>query len=175
MNLLLKAVQFAIAAHDSINQKRKYTGEPYWHHVLEVAEIVSRYTQDEKVIVAALGHDCLEDVAPKNPEYNYYSIVKNFGFRVGSLVQQLTDKYTKEAFPNQNRATRKKLEAVRLGTITNDAKLIKLADIISNTKSIVKHDPNFAKTYLKEKEELLPYLAGVNDELFAQAAANLTL
>ena len=51
-----------------------------------------------------------------------------------------------------------------------DAKTIKLADLISNSHSIVKDDPNFAKVYMKEKAALLEVLTEGNAELFRQAS-----
>ena len=48
---------------------------------------------------------------------------------------------------------------------------MKLADLISNTRSIVEHDPNFAKIYMAEKALLLKVLVRGNKELFAKASA----
>lgn len=167
MNLIDQARQFAHDAHDSIKQVRKYTNEPYWTHAYDVADLVERYYlaeqsigADTNIICAAFLHDVLEDVAPVNPDYNAFKIYKLFGPCVLDLVLQLTDQFTKEAFPGFNRATRKKLECAKWERCEPDAKTVKLADLISNTKSIVKHDPEFARTYLAEKWELLPKLLG---------------
>jgi hypothetical protein len=54
-----------------------------------------------------------------------------------------------------NRSTRKELEAIRIGHAPLLAKIIKLADLKSNTKRIADHDPNFARVYFKEKENIL--------------------
>jgi hypothetical protein len=43
----------------------------------------------------------------------------------------------------------------RLGKISASAKLIKLCDLIDNTRSITEHDPDFAVTYLREKADVL--------------------
>ena len=51
-----------------------------------------------------------------------------------------------------------------------DAQTVKLADLISNSKSIVKHDPNFARVYIKEKEALLQVLDKGNSRLHAIAS-----
>lgn len=42
--------------------------------------------------------------------------------------------------------------------VSPDAKLIKVADIISNTSDIAEADPDFARVYLNEKRLLLPVL-----------------
>ena len=47
---------------------------------------------------------------------------------------------------------------------------IKCADLISNTSSIVQHDPKFAALYLAEKRELLEVLREA-DPLLRQLAA----
>jgi hypothetical protein len=48
-------------------------------------------------------------------------------------------------------------------------KTVKLADLISNTLSIVEHDPGFAPRYLAEKEALLAVLTDSDPGLYAKA------
>jgi hypothetical protein len=48
---------------------------------------------------------------------------------------------------------------------------VKLADLISNTSSIARHDPAFARVYLAEKRELLTVLTRGNATLHAVATA----
>lgn len=153
-----KAKQFAIEAHGSINQLRKYTNEPYHVHVLAVAELVSTKTSDEEVLAAACLHDVLEDVAPFKPEYGPAVIHREFGKRVLELVVELTDVYTKENFPDLNRAKRKRLEAERLAQVSEEAKLIKRADLHDNNKSIM--GTSFEKKWTEEKA-VLDSLIGV--------------
>jgi (p)ppGpp synthase/HD superfamily hydrolase len=172
MTLIEQARQFAHEAHDSIKQVRKYTGEPYWTHTDEVAAIVQAlpvgYIPSHEVMVAAAHlHDVVEDVNRGIYTLNY--ITGTFGGDVGKLVWELTDRYTKEVAPKYNRATRKDWERQRLGTISPAGKTIKLADLISNTKSIVEHDPEFAKLYIGEKLALLPYLVGGEESLWERA------
>ena len=49
------------------------------------------------------------------------------------------------------------------------AQTIKLADLINNTSSIVKHDTKFAKVYLREKALLLDVLTRGDITLWRQA------
>lgn len=154
--VVIKAWKYAYDAHNSINQRRKYTGEPYHVHVYEVARIVSWFTSDPNVVAAAFGHDILEDV--KNDKYNALTLFRTVGVDIFNLILQLTNFYTKQNFPGLNREKRKVLEIERLSKISEPAKLIKLADILSNTKSISFYDPDFARIYLKEKLTLLPKL-----------------
>lgn len=145
--LVREAEEFAREAHG--DQRRKYTGEPYWHHLRNVAADVATQTDDQEIIAAAWLHDTIEDTP-----VGYNDLRAYFGNRVADLVLELTDVYTPENHPNLNRAARKEREAERLSRISDDARLIKLADIRDNTRDIEERDPEFAKVYLKEKEEL---------------------
>lgn len=170
MNLIEKAQKFAHEAHDSIGQKRKYSGEPYWVHTDDVAAQVAAVGGSLNMIVAAHLHDVLEDVTPLNPEYDGELIAEEFGAEVLALVIELTDVYTKSAYPQLNRAARHALERERIAKISPEAKTIKLADLINNTRSIVASDKDFASVYLREKLELLPYLSEGHGALLNQAA-----
>lgn len=142
---------FAHEAHDSIGQKRKYSGEPYWVHTDEVAGILTEHGAAPHIVAASHVHDYLEDVNP-----NGLALLRRlFGDRIALLAVEVTDVFTHEAYPHLNRAVRKGLEAQRLGLATIGAQIIKLADLISNTSSIVEHDPGFAVTYLQEKSTIL--------------------
>jgi (p)ppGpp synthase/HD superfamily hydrolase len=167
-NLIQRAKNFSHIAHDSIGQRRKYTNEPYWTHTDAVAEIVAKFGGSDIQIAAAHLHDYREDVVPKlladmrldfldKLEFEYSKFPK----AVKELVVELTDVFTPEAYPHQNRAERHAAEAVRLTTISNEAKTIKLADMFHNTSSIVAEDEGFAKTYLKEKHHVIVGLNGM--------------
>lgn len=165
-----KVREFAHDAHDSILQKRKYTGLPYWKHTDEVASIVATVTDDVAVIAAAHCHDILEDVFPVNPFYSPTLIQDLFGDRVLSLVVDLTDVFVKEAYPDLNRKARKQKERERLGATSPASQTVKLADLISNTQDIVVNDADFARVYLREKVALLPHLIFGDKVLWARAA-----
>ena len=136
----------------SIGQVRQYTGEPYHEHVLRVAELVRTRTQDQEVLAAACLHDVLEDVEPKRPEFGRDAILERFGRRVLDLVLELTDIYTKENHPDKTRKIRKQLEAERLSKVSEEAKLIKRADLHDNGSSFT--GTSFEKTWNEEKKVL---------------------
>lgn len=161
--LVSKALAFAAAAHGSINHVRKYTGEPYIQHPLEVMEIVSGVPHTDEMLAAALLHDTIEDTPTTRED-----IELEFGHKVAVLVMELTDQCHEG-----NRATRKAAEAARLATISPDAQTVKLADFISNTRSIVQHDPGFAKIYLREKSQVLAVMRSGDASLFEQAVCLL--
>jgi (p)ppGpp synthase/HD superfamily hydrolase len=152
MTIYEKARIFAIEAHTSIGQVRKFDGEPYHTHVLRVAELVSTRSQDQEILAAACLHDVLEDVEPNNPDFSRERILAEFGERVLKLVIELTDIYTKENHPDKNRKARKELEAQRLAGVSEEAKLIKRADLHDNNKSIL--GTSFEKVWLQEKARL---------------------
>src|SRR3546814_15286338 len=68
--LVSKALAYAAAAHGSIDHVRKYTGEPYIHHPIEVMEIVSSVPHTEDMLAAALLHDTIEDTTVTQEDIN---------------------------------------------------------------------------------------------------------
>lgn len=161
MSLYEKAKKVAKEAHESIGQTRKYTGSPYYLHPLAVANLVSLVTDNETVLAAAALHDVLEDVKPLNKKYDEDFIEKEFGSEVLNLVLELTNKYEKSAYPNLNRKERKNLERARLMTVSENAKLIKKADLHHNSKEL--DDSKFSKIWLEEKQELESVIGSWSD------------
>lgn len=155
------ALIFATAAHAAVGQKRKYSNDPYIVHPVEVSKLVASVTSDPAMIAAAYLHDTVEDTQVTN------DLIKSlFGDDVASLVEMLTDVSTPE---DGNRKMRKYIDLMHTAKASKRAKTIKLADLISNTQSIVEHDPNFAKVYLREKEALLEVLGEGDPTLFKMA------
>jgi (p)ppGpp synthase/HD superfamily hydrolase len=153
---------FIIKKHG--DQKRKYSGEPYYLHLYEVANIVSSHVLQREcefynLIEIALGHDILEDTDCSINEL--FSVLVQLGYTdsdassITEGIQDLTDVYTSESFASLNRSMRKSLEADRLSHVCYSAQTVKYADLMSNTKSIVQFDPSFAKIYLREKNLIL--------------------
>jgi (p)ppGpp synthase/HD superfamily hydrolase len=163
MNIVEKARIFATAAHAAVKQVRKYTGEPYINHPVHVMSIVKTVEHTEAMLAAALLHDVVEDTG-----VTIDLIDREFGVEVGSLVEWLTDVSTPE---DGNRAVRKQIDLEHTAQAPPAAQTIKLADLISNTSSIVKHDLNFAETYLKEKAALLQVLTEGDPALISWAQA----
>lgn len=151
--LLHKAVIYAARAHKG--QDRKYTGLPYITHCLEVLQILQEGHPQatEEMLCAAVLHDVVEDTP-----FSLYDINKQFEAEISMLVYHLTDHYTKESYAYLNRRERKEQEAHRISRAPREAQIIKLADLISNSRSIIERDPGFAEIYLKEKKYLLNLL-----------------
>jgi len=161
--LLKQAKQFAIDAHNSIGHRRKYTDEPYHVHLERVANLVATVTTNAEIIVAAWLHDVIEDVAPKNNDFNENAIRQLFGDHVLKLVLEVSDVSKLE---DGNRSKRKAIDREHLAKASNEGKLIKLADLIDNVVDISKHDPHFARVIRKEAALLLPSLQSGNKVLY---------
>jgi guanosine-3',5'-bis(diphosphate) 3'-pyrophosphohydrolase len=147
---------FATVAH--CKQLRKYTNEPYINHPVNVARIVNLVTDDETMLAAALLHDTVEDT-----DVTLTEIADKFGTGVAFLVSELTDVSTAK---DGNREQRKALDREHLAKACDQAKTIKLADLIDNSMTIVGFDPSFAKVYLDEKDKLLDVLVGGDQKLW---------
>jgi len=162
--LVNKAINFATKAHEG--QVRKYTFEPYIVHPLEVAKIVSSVACTTEMLCAAILHDVCEDCGVE-----FSTIDREFGLVVGAYVENLTDTSKPE---DGNRAIRKEIDRQHTAQASPNAKTIKLADLISNSKSICEHDKDFARVYIKEKELLLEVLTEGDPTLYAHAQQIVT-
>lgn len=162
-DLEARAKAFATDAHGSIDQRRKYTGEPYIVHPIAVAEIVRSVPHTEEMIAAALLHDVVEDTPVTIDQ-----VEAEFGPVVAELVGWLTD----VSQPSDgNRRKRKHMDLLHTADATPAAKTIKLADLIDNTLTIQKHDPHFWRVYRREKMALLDVLKEGDATLWKRAAS----
>jgi GTP diphosphokinase / guanosine-3',5'-bis(diphosphate) 3'-diphosphatase len=143
MTIVENAHAFAADRHRT--QRRKYSDAPYTVHLEAVVAILRDHgVEDEHTLAAAYLHDTVEDTQTTIQE-----LIGVFGDRIAELVYWLTDA------ENGNRATRMAMASWRLGRAPWEAKLVKLADIIDNTRNISENDPSFAPAFLAEKREVL--------------------
>lgn len=160
---ILKALRFAAEKHR--NQRRKSAeAAPYINHPIQVAEILWRVAEvrDETLLVAAILHDTIEDTATTQEE-----IELQFGADVLALVLEVTDD---KSLPKQ---MRKQLQVEHAPHKTHSAKLLKLADKISNVGDIISAPPkdwsvDHRREYLLWTEQVVDGLRGVNEELERQ-------
>lgn len=159
MDRLQQAIDFATKAHG--DQKRKYTNEPYITHPIAVMQMIQQVSHTEEMLMAAVLHDVVEDTPVELAE-----IDEKFGSTVAGYVKGLTD----ISIPTDgNRATRKEIDRKHIADQKAEVHTIKLADLIHNTESIEKHDPNFYKVYRQEKIKLLEVLTKGDKELLKRA------
>src|SRR5215472_19104185 len=134
MNGLVTVLRAAdAAARWHVNQRRKGAAqEPYVTHLLEVAALVAEATAgtDPNLIVAALLHDTIEDQGVTREE-----IAAQFNDDVANLVLEVTDN---KKLP---KAERKQLQIKNAPKLTPRAKILKLADKISNLRSLATSPP----------------------------------
>ena len=116
MDAILQQVKdFADRAHGE--QMRRYSADRYIVHPERVMNIVSKYNTEIPVLAAALLHDVLKDTETTAEEINDFLqtlMSSEDAARTIKLVRELTDVYTKNAYPQWNRRKRKLREADRL-------------------------------------------------------------
>jgi GTP diphosphokinase / guanosine-3',5'-bis(diphosphate) 3'-diphosphatase len=131
MKKILDAAFFSARKHT--HQRRKNIEDiPYINHPLEVAHLLSSVggITDEEILCAALLHDTVEDTGTSASE-----IETLFGPVVTGYVLEVSDN---KALP---KAERKKLQVKHAKSLSKGATLIKLADRISNLRSIAAESP----------------------------------
>ena len=130
MNALLTAALFAADRHSEGRRKDK-ASSPYINHVLAVAEVLARYGIDDMVTLqAAVLHDTIEDTKTSADE-----LESAFGAEVCAVVLEVSDD------KSLDKAERKRLQIVKSPQLSNPAKLIKLADMISNVSDVATSPP----------------------------------
>ena len=131
MPLLQKAMEFAVRKHAV--QVRKGTAIPYFTHVMEAMEIVSRMTEDEEVRAAAVLHDTLEDTVT-----TYEELEKNFGKRVADLVAAESEDKRENQSAKDTWLIRKQETVRHLGKAGTEIRMIALGDKLSNVRAMTR-------------------------------------
>src|SRR6266403_2024481 len=152
---IISAARFAAEKH--ANQRRKGdAAEPYVNHLIEVAELVAMAIEepDTDLVIAALLHDSIEDAGVTAED-----LALRFGADVADLVSEVTDD---KSLPQQER---KRLQVENAPKKSVRAQTIKLADKISNLRSILSSPP--ADWDLERKREYFGWAKRVVDGLTA--------
>jgi guanosine-3',5'-bis(diphosphate) 3'-pyrophosphohydrolase len=171
-SILERVAEFADHAHGE--QRRKYSGERYIVHPIRVMKICQSFHDQLAIHAAALLHDVLEDTPVTQREMlTFLNSVMSADLAASTLrlVVELTDVYTKRAFPALKRLARKELEFKRLSLVSSEAQTIKYADVLDNTKDIIVSDPDFATIYLCESGQLLKQMNRGNQVLYRQVVS----
>lgn len=153
------ALRFAKEAHKGQTRKG---GEPYIHHPVRVAGYARLYIQHVNILLpAAYLHDVIEDCG-----VTHETLVGKFGVMVADAVQELTNEYTKQKYPNFKRRERKIMEHERLAKCSNIAQQIKLCDRLDNIMDrLLFTDSDWAARYIRETHDLLDKIGSSNEEL----------
>jgi (p)ppGpp synthase/HD superfamily hydrolase len=163
---LFFAKLFCKLAH--FGQRRKYTGDPYHVHPIEVMNLLKGAgIIDEDILIGALLHDTVEDVW----WCNFKIIQFFFGPVVANIIWQVTNASLRDKYVG-NRSQRKEYDRSCFIRDCDVAGVnIKLGDFISNMATLKKYDPDFANIYFHEKAFIMEKLAVTK----AYAQANVKL
>lgn len=152
-NKLLAAIAFA--AHKHSDQRRKdAAASPYINHPIALANVLANEggIDDERVLIAAILHDTIEDTETTEQE-----LVREFGQEIAGIVMEVTDDIA------LSKAERKRLQIEHAATISRRAKLVKLADKICNLRDVAGSPP--ANWSLQRRQEYFDWAKAVIDGL----------
>ena len=160
MTALLRALHFAADKHR--DQRRKgEEASPYINHLIEVVELLAREggVTDLTTLQAAILHDTLEDTQTTAEE-----LTALFGVEVRQVVEEVTDD------KHLPKAERKRLQIEHAPHLSERAKIVKLADKISNILGIVQTPPagwslERRKEYLDWSDQVVAGCRGANAAL----------
>ena len=173
----IKALDWA--AHSHRLHRRKGAPEPvrgkcpratpYINHLISVVRLLSDEggVDDEDVLIAAILHDLVEDT-----EASLADVKSRFGTRVASIVGEVTDDRT------LSREDRKAEQVRRASSLSQEAKVVKLADKLHNCTTLFQRPPlewsqERIRDYLHWAAQVVEGVRGVNPELEAMFDAML--
>jgi guanosine-3',5'-bis(diphosphate) 3'-pyrophosphohydrolase len=163
------AAELAAHRHNGMARKGR-GGEPYLNHLAEVANLLATATDgaDAELVAAGWLHDSIEDTETTREE-----LAEKFSERVAALVVECTDDMS---LPRNERRRRQVADAPHKSAA---AKLIKIADKISNIGARILHHPTAEQRadladYAGWAEQVVAGCRGDNawlDRTFDQAVA----
>src|SRR5580693_5426106 len=144
IRLVSEAAELAARRHNGMARKGR-GDEPYINHLAEVANLLAVATEgaDAELVAAGWLHDAIEDTPTTGEE-----LAERFGQRVAALVVEVTDDMT---LPKHQRRQRQIVDARNKSPC---AKLIKIADKISNIRARIRPQPD-----RDERDDLIDYVA----------------
>jgi guanosine-3',5'-bis(diphosphate) 3'-pyrophosphohydrolase len=160
LDLILEAAAFAADRH-RMQRRKDADASPYINHPLALAHILSREgkVSDPVVLCAALLHDTVEDT-----ETTLEELEGRFGAEVAATVAEVTND---ESLP---KAEQKRLQVAKAASKSRAAKLVKLADKISNLRDLAATPPagwdrDRRLEYHRWSRDVVAGLRGVNPAL----------
>lgn len=173
--IFLNALEYAAEKHRYANRKDHPRGHEhgtaYINHPIQAASLLWNIGQvrDINTLAAALLHDVLEDTPTKDEE-----IETRYGSKIFAIVKEVSDD------KSLDRDLRKRIQVETAAKKSFEAKLVKLADKITNVRDIRLTPPNWDKDrklkYVEWSKEVVDQIRGTNpalekkfDEEFSQA------
>ena len=149
--LVLRAAEFAAVRHRDQRRKGK-DGSPYINHPLALASLLAGCgIEDPVVLASALLHDTVEDTATTPRE-----LAQEFGSEVAAIVVEVTDD---KALP---KAERKRMQIEHAAHLSDQAKLVKLADKVCNLRDLSHSPPDWP---LERRREYFDWAKSVVDQM----------
>src|SRR5262245_45009686 len=144
LNLVSEAAELAARRHNGMARKGR-GNEPYINHLAEVASLLAFATDgaDAELVAAGWLHDTIEDTGIAREE-----IAEKFGERVAAVVVEVTDNMS---LPKEQRRQKQIEDAPHKSP---GAKLIKIADKISNVRARIVREPS-----KEQRDDLADYVA----------------
>lgn len=160
-SVLLLIEAYAFAAEKHRHQRRKDVhASPYINHPIQLVQILTHEGVDDiPTLIAALLHDTIEDTDTSVEELR-----EKFGGAIASIVQEVTDD---KALPKD---VRKRLQIEHAHGLSHQAKLIKLADLISNVEETLDNESQLwtydrRMAYLEWANRVVHGLRGISPAL----------
>ena len=157
LKLFLKALSFAAQKHK--DQRRKdVNASPYINHPISLANILCNegHITDIEVICGALLHDTVEDTetSPEELESEFGKVIRN-------IVMDVSDD---QSLPREER---KRQQVKKVAHVCEKAKLVRLADKISNLRDVNKNPPHNWSLERRQKyfdwaKEVIDQIRGVH-------------
>jgi GTP diphosphokinase / guanosine-3',5'-bis(diphosphate) 3'-diphosphatase len=161
----------AFAAHKHRDQRRKGAeASPYINHPIALANVLANEAgiTDPIILAAALLHDTIEDTDTTPEELEH-----KFGNDIAAIVIEVTDD------KSLAKTERKRLQVEHAASLSNQAKLVKLADKICNVRDMsqsppVDWSPERRAEYFTWAKQVVDQIRGVSpilESLFDAALA----
>jgi len=159
ISTLLKAVSWGFQRH--CYQKRKISGAPYFTHPIGVASIaLNAGVKNINVLIACLLHDVVEDTKTTIDD-----VKREFGKTISDIVAEVTDD---KMLPREEQ---KKSQLIRAEKMSDEAKIVKLADKIHNLRDAYYIGPpkkwtkQSYKNYVNHAKKFMNKVKGTNIKL----------
>ena len=158
--LVSEAAELAARRHAGMARKGR-GDEPYVNHLAEVANLLATVTGGRDADLVAVGwlHDTIEDTGTTQEE-----LADKFNPHVAGLVAEVTDDM------RLPKSTRRQLQIVEAPGKSASAKLVKIADKISNIRARIHSDPS-----QEEREDLFDYVEWAEKVVAGCRGGNATL